>query len=92
MTEHTIVAVAGIGVLGAACQWFAWRLRLPAILFLLLCGIAAGPILGWLQPEALFGPLLYVDNLMQKNGGWPETREPASQGEPPEALPADQHE
>lgn len=23
---------------------------------------------------ALFGPLLYVDNLMQKNGGWPEAQ------------------
>ncbi len=59
MTEHTIVAVAGIGVLGAACQWFAWRLRLPAILFLLLSGIAVGPVAGWLAPDAVFGDLLF---------------------------------
>ncbi|MCE6981965.1 sodium:proton antiporter, partial [Pseudomonas frederiksbergensis] len=33
-------------------------LKLPAILFLLLSGILAGPVLGWLAPQDLFGPLL----------------------------------
>ncbi|MGB5325145.1 MAG: cation:proton antiporter, partial [Pseudomonadales bacterium] len=40
------------------CQWLAWRVRLPAILFLLIAGLVAGPGLGWLQPDALFGDLL----------------------------------
>ncbi|WP_237758953.1 cation:proton antiporter, partial [Pseudomonas aeruginosa] len=40
-------------------QWLAWRLRLPAILFLLLSGIVAGPLLGWLDPDEMFGPLLF---------------------------------
>ncbi len=42
---------------GAAMQWLAWRLTVPAILFLLLAGFAAGPLLGWFEPEATFGAL-----------------------------------
>ena len=38
---------------------------------------------------ALFGPLLYVDNLMQNNGGWPETRETAPQNDQFVAPPVD---
>lgn len=54
-----MIALAGILALGAASQWLAWRLRLPAILFLLLVGIGVGPVLGWLDPDALFGELLF---------------------------------
>ncbi|MBM7059930.1 sodium:proton antiporter [Pseudomonas sp. UL073] len=57
--EQILLAVGGIGGVALACQWLAWRLRLPAILFLLLSGILAGPILGWLDPQALFGQLLF---------------------------------
>ncbi|MFJ4064897.1 cation:proton antiporter [Pseudomonas sp. NPDC089996] len=56
--QQILLSVGGIGAAALACQWLAWRLKLPAILFLLLCGIVAGPLLGWLSPEALFGPLL----------------------------------
>lgn len=56
--QHILLAFAAIGVSALACQWLAWRLRLPAILFLLLSGILAGPVLGWLDPQALFGDLL----------------------------------
>src|SRR5690606_34837660 len=49
MTEQQIlVALGGIGAAALLCQWLAWRVRLPAILFLLLSGILAGPVLGWL--------------------------------------------
>ncbi|TVO69485.1 MAG: sodium:proton antiporter [Denitromonas halophila] len=34
-------------------------MRLPAILFLLIAGIVAGPIGGWLDPDALLGDLLF---------------------------------
>ena len=54
-----MTALAGIGVLGALCQWLAWRLRVPAILFLLLAGIVVGPVAGWLDPDRLFGELLF---------------------------------
>ncbi|HDS1767578.1 MULTISPECIES: cation:proton antiporter [Pseudomonas] len=56
--QQILLSMGGIGAAALACQWLAWRLKLPAILFLLLAGILAGPALGWLDPEALFGPLL----------------------------------
>ncbi|RME32999.1 MAG: sodium:proton antiporter, partial [Gammaproteobacteria bacterium] len=53
-----MLLLAGIGVLGIACQWLAWWIKQPAILLLLLCGLAVGPGLGLLDPDALFGELL----------------------------------
>ncbi len=40
---------------GALAQWLAWRLRLPAILLLLLAGFAVGPATGLLDPDRTFG-------------------------------------
>lgn len=57
--KDTILIVAGLLAAGIGCQWLAWRVRLPAILFLLMTGVLAGPLLGWLQPDALFGQLLF---------------------------------
>ena len=57
--QHILLAFAAIGAAALTCQWLAWRLRLPAILFLLVGGILAGPVMGWLDPQALFGPLLF---------------------------------
>ena len=45
--------------LGLACQWLAWRMRVPAILPLLLTGMLLGPGLGLLNPDALLGDLLF---------------------------------
>ena len=59
MGEHAMLTIAAITMLGGACQWLAWRLRLPAILFLLITGIVAGPGVGWLNPDALMGDLLF---------------------------------
>ena len=53
------VELACIGGLAIFCQWLGWRLKLPAIVFLLLAGVVAGPLTGWLQPDALFGDLLF---------------------------------
>ncbi|MBU1172103.1 MAG: cation:proton antiporter [Proteobacteria bacterium] len=44
---------------GILCQWFAWRVKLPAILFLLITGIVAGPVMGILDSDLLFGELLF---------------------------------
>ncbi len=30
------LTIAGLGVLGLGCQWLAWRMKLPAILLLLI--------------------------------------------------------
>jgi NhaP-type Na+/H+ or K+/H+ antiporter len=59
MEEHAIVTIAGVALLAIACQWFAWWVKLPAILFLLLAGIVVGPVAGWVNPDALFGDLLF---------------------------------
>ena len=59
MPVSTVLLLASIGVLSLFCQWLAWRVRMPAILFLLAGGIAAGPMLGFLAPEAVFGDLLF---------------------------------
>lgn len=58
MHNVDLVVLSAIFVAGFACQWVAWRLKLPSILFLLLTGIFAGPVMGWLDPEALLGDLL----------------------------------
>ena len=58
MHAYEILALCALATAGFACQWIAWRLRLPAILFLLAAGICAGPVLGWIDPDALFGHLL----------------------------------
>lgn len=44
--------------LGALCQYCGWKTSIPSILFLLLAGIAAGPVLGLVQPDPLFGALI----------------------------------
>jgi NhaP-type Na+/H+ or K+/H+ antiporter len=59
MNETIVLSIAAIGVLALACQWFAWWVKLPAILFLLLSGIVVGPVYGWIDPDVLFGDLLF---------------------------------
>ncbi len=59
MTEQISLVIAATAVIAILCQWIAWRLKLPAILFLLLAGIGAGPLTGWLDPDAVYGNLLF---------------------------------
>lgn len=59
MEQHAIIALSVIGVVATLCQWFAWWVKLPAIVFLLLAGIVLGPLTGWLNPDELFGDLLF---------------------------------
>ncbi|MHC1480686.1 cation:proton antiporter [Frateuria aurantia] len=46
-------------LIGFVAQWLAWRVKLPAILFLLLAGIVLGPVSGQLHPDKLMGQLLF---------------------------------
>ncbi len=46
-------------LIGFLCQWLAWRVQLPAILFLLVAGIVLGPATGLLDPDALLGEFLF---------------------------------
>ena len=59
MNESITIALAAIIVLGCICQWMAWKVKLPAIIFLLLSGILVGPVFGILQPDLLLGDLLF---------------------------------
>ncbi len=59
MADNLLYVIASVIVLGIGAQWLSWRLKLPAILPLLLIGILAGPVAGLLQPDAMFGELLF---------------------------------
>ncbi len=59
MQSDILISLAAIGILGISCQWLAWLVRLPSIMFLLVCGLVIGPITGMLDPDALFGELLF---------------------------------
>jgi len=57
-TNFNMIELAGIIVLGILAQWVAWRLKIPAILPLILIGLFVGPIstlfsangLKWIEP------------------------------------------
>ena len=62
MHIHEILVLCGLATAGFACQWFAWRLRLPAILFLLGAGI---PLF---SAEGSEHPLRLIDSAASDNG------------------------
>ncbi|WP_425275164.1 hypothetical protein [Thioclava nitratireducens] len=53
-----VLAFALVGVCGVGAQWLAWRMRLPAIVIMLVAGLIAGPATGLLNPSRDFGELL----------------------------------
>lgn len=59
MSQGLLIALASIVTLGIAAVWLAWRIHLPSILLLLIFGFVAGPITGFLDPDAIFGGLLF---------------------------------
>ena len=50
--------LAVITVVAFLCQWASWRIKLPAILPLLISGLLLGSVTGLIQPRDLFGDLL----------------------------------
>ncbi len=59
MHEDLIIWIAVIMMLGISAQWIAWVIRVPSILVLLVCGIVAGPLTGIINPDAIFGEILF---------------------------------
>lgn len=61
MENSALIAfyAASLVGLGALCNWMAWRINLPAILFLLLAGLVLGPATGMLDPDEALGELLF---------------------------------
>jgi len=65
-----MVELAGIIILGILAQWFAWKLKIPAILPLILIGLLVGPVAAeflsedgtkWIQPIYKDGKGLFPD-------------------------------
>ncbi len=54
----TVMAFALVGALGVGSQWLAWRMRMPAIVLMLVAGVLVGPTFGVLDPAHDIGPLL----------------------------------
>jgi NhaP-type Na+/H+ or K+/H+ antiporter len=59
MSGDFLIVIASLFVLCSLCQWIAWRVKLPAIIFLLISGIFAGPVFGLLEPDKLLGDLFF---------------------------------
>lgn len=55
----TALYIAGIGICALIAQWLAWVVRVPAILFLLVTGLLLGPVFSVVDPDAIFGDLLF---------------------------------
>lgn len=55
----TPLVLAMIAVVALTSQWLAWYTKIPAILFLLIAGIVLGPAFGVLNPDDIFGELLF---------------------------------
>lgn len=54
-----LLSLVSVGLLSIFCQFLAYKIRLPAILPLLITGIIVGPVFHVLDPDALFGDLLF---------------------------------
>lgn len=58
MDQHEIISLGSIIIMGIAAQWIAWRIKIPSIILLLVFGLIAGPLTGFLKPNDLFGNAL----------------------------------
>ncbi|MCB8984244.1 MAG: sodium:proton antiporter [Ardenticatenaceae bacterium] len=59
MHQNIVIGIGSILILGILSQWIGWRLKLPAILPLLIVGFIAGPVTGFLHPDEVIGELLF---------------------------------
>jgi NhaP-type Na+/H+ or K+/H+ antiporter len=56
--ENYLLQIMVIGLAGFMAQWFAWKAKVPAIVFLLLTGFVFGPLLHIVRPHELLGGLM----------------------------------
>ncbi len=59
MHDNLLYVISAVIVLGVLAQWLSWRMKVPAILALLVIGIVAGPVTGLLRPDEMFGDILF---------------------------------
>ncbi|MBF7073571.1 sodium:proton antiporter [Glaciecola sp. MH2013] len=57
--DNLIIPLVVVGLISIACQFLAFKIKVPAILPLLVAGIVAGPVTGLIDADALFGDLLF---------------------------------
>lgn len=53
-----LAQISWIAFFSILAQWLGWKFKTPAIVFLLIGGFLAGPVLNVVQPEILLGDLL----------------------------------
>jgi NhaP-type Na+/H+ or K+/H+ antiporter len=58
MSENILISLGLIVLLGFTAQWLSWKIKIPSILLLLIFGIIAGPVLGFINPDEMFGEVL----------------------------------
>ncbi len=60
MEHNEVLIIAGVLAAGFACQWFAWKAKVPAILPLLAAGLLLGPVgFGIIHPRESLGNLFF---------------------------------
>lgn len=57
--DNLIIPLVLVGIFSIACQYFAFKIKVPAILPLLIVGIIVGPTLHIIDADSLFGDLLF---------------------------------
>lgn len=57
--DEILLSIGLIFGLGMAAQWLAMRIQVPSILLLLLSGFLVGAVTGMLNPDDIFGELLF---------------------------------
>ncbi len=58
MEDGILLLVVGLAVAGVLGQWLGWRLRLPAIIPLLVIGALLGPVAGVVRPSQTLGEVM----------------------------------
>jgi len=59
LSHNPAIGIAAVVFCGVASQWIAARLRIPSIVVLLTVGVLVGPVSGLIEPDDLFGDLLF---------------------------------
>jgi NhaP-type Na+/H+ or K+/H+ antiporter len=58
MEDGILLLVVGVACVGVFGQWLGWRLRVPAIIPLLVIGALLGPVGGLIQPSRMLGEVM----------------------------------
>jgi len=57
--QHLTEIMASIIIVGIVLQWLGWRLKIPALILLIIAGFVLGPITGWINPKEDLGDIMH---------------------------------